>query len=103
MSIKVRTKKSKDGITVVSAMLRHPMETGRRIDPKTNKLIPVEHITEVSFDLNEETVMSAVIGGGISKNPFFSFYLQGAESEDILSVSWKDILGNTDSIKTILK
>lgn len=103
MSIKVRTKTTTEGVTVVSAMLRHPMETGRRKDPKTNEIIPVEHITEVSFDVNEENVMSAVLGGGISKNPFFSFYLQGTQSGDILSVSWVDILGNTDTIKTTLK
>lgn len=102
MSIKIRTK-TKDGVTIVSAMLRHKMETGRRKDPATGELIPVHHITEVTCELNGEMVMSAVIGAGISTNPFFSFYLHDTKVGDILILSWLDNLGNTDTIKTALK
>ncbi len=102
MSIKIRTK-TKAGITIVSAMLRHPMETGRRKDPDTEELIPVHHITEISCELNGENVMTAVIGAGISTNPFFSFYLNDTKADDILMLSWLDNLGNTDTIKTALK
>ncbi len=102
MSIKIRTK-TEGGITTVSAMLRHPMETGRRKDPETGDLIPIHHIREVSCDVNGETVMKAVVGAGISTNPFFSFHLTDAKPGDILTLSWLDNLDNTDSIKTAIK
>lgn len=69
-SIKIRTKTT-NGITTVSVMMRHPMETGRRKDPETGEVIPMQHIQQVTCQLNGETVMSAVIGAGISTNPFF--------------------------------
>ncbi len=102
MSIKIRTK-TENGITTVSAMLRHPMETGRRKDPGTGELIPTHHIREVSCNVNGETVMTAVVGAGISTNPFFSFHLSDAKVGDILTLSWLDNLGNIDSIKTAIK
>ena len=42
-SIKVRAK-VKDGITVVKALITHPMETGLRKDKKTGKKIPAHFI-----------------------------------------------------------
>ena len=102
MSIKIRTK-IEDGITTVSAMLRHPMETGRRKGQETGELIPIHHIREVSCEVNGESVMTAVIGTGISTNPFFSFHLSDVKVGDILTLTWLDNLGNTDSIKTVIK
>ncbi len=102
MSIKIRTK-TEAGITTVSAMLRHPMETGRRKDPKTGEVVPIHHVREVSCYVNGETVMAAVVGAGISTNPFFSFHLADVKAGDILTLTWLDNLGNTDSIKTAIK
>ncbi len=102
MAIKIRTR-TKDGIIIVSAMLRHPMETGRRKNPETGEPIPVHHITEVCCEVNGKTAMTAVVGAGISTNPFFSFHLHDIKIGDILSLTWLDNLGNTDSIKTAIK
>ncbi len=102
MSIKIRTR-IENGITTVSAMIRHPMETGRRQDPETGEVIPIHHIREVNCEVNGETVMHAIVGTGISKNPFFSFHLHDVKAGDILTLTWLDNLGNTDSIKTIIK
>lgn len=101
-SIKIRTKTT-NGITTVSVMMRHPMETGRRKDPETGEVIPMQHIQQVTCQLNGETVMSAVIGAGISTNPFFSFNLQDAKAGDILELGWHDNLDNSDRIKTVIK
>jgi len=102
MTIKIRTK-TEDGVTTVSTMLRHPMETGRRKDEETGEVIPIHHIREVSCEVNGENVMTAVIGTGISKNPFFSFHISNAKVGDILTLTWLDNLGNTDNIKTAIK
>lgn len=102
MSIKVRTKTEK-GITTVSTMIRHPMETGRRKDPETDDTIPTHHIQEISCTLNGELVMSAVTGAGISTNPYFSFHLSDTKPDDTLTLTWLDNLGNTDTFKTRIK
>ena len=102
MSIKIRTK-TENGMTTVSAMIRHPMETGRRKDPDTGGIIPIHHIREVRCELNGEMVMTAVSGTGISTNPFFSFHLSTAKAGDILTLTWLDNLGKSDSFKTAIK
>ncbi len=100
--IKVRTK-TKDRITTVSAMIRHPMETGRRKDPETGVIIPIHHIQEVTCLLNDETVMTTVMGTGISKNPFIAFHIEDVDKGDILTLSWVDNLGESDSIKVVIE
>lgn len=102
MAIKIRAK-TENGITTVSAMMRHPQETGRRKNPDTGEIIPIHFIREVRCELNGEPVMTAVTGTGISKNPFFSFHIKDARPGDILTLKWLDNLGNTDSIKTSIK
>lgn len=101
MGIKIRTK-TEDGITTVSVRMPHPMETGRRHD-ESGSVLPIHHIRELSCMINDEVVVSAVIGTGISTNPYFSFHLTDANVGDILTLTWLDNLGNTDSIKTALK
>lgn len=94
-SIKIRAKERK-GVVTVKALMNHPMETGLRKDKKTGKLIPAHHITEVSGKAGDKTVLSAVWGGAISKNPYLSFKFSGSKG-DSLTLSWVDNKGNSDS------
>lgn len=94
-SIKIRAKESK-GVVTVKALMNHPMETGLRKNQKTGKLIPAHHITEVMAKDGDATVMSAVWGGAISKNPYLSFKFKGSKGGD-LTLSWVDNQGNSDS------
>lgn len=94
-SIKLRAKASK-GVVTVKALMNHPMETGLRKDKKTGKLIPAHHIQEVMAKSGDKTVLSAVWGGAISKNPYLSFEYKGAKG-DSLTVSWVDNQGGSDS------
>lgn len=100
-SIKVRAKARKGTVTV-KALMNHPMETGLRKDKKTGKLIPAHHIQEVSAKVGGTTVMDAVWGGAISKNPYLSFKYNGAKG-DSLTLSWVDNKGNSDSITAKVK
>ncbi len=102
MTIKIRTK-TENGITTVGVIIRHSMETGRRKDPKTQNILPIHHIREVSCKLNDKLVMSAYVGTGISTNPFFSFHVEEAQPGDVLALTWLDNLGNTDTINTAIK
>ena len=94
-SIKLRAK-AKKGIVTVKALMSHPMETGLRKNKKTGKLIPAHHIQEVTAKAGDKTVMSAVWGGAISKNPYLSFKFSGSKGDSI-TLSWVDNKGNSDS------
>ena len=100
-SIKIRAK-AKQGIVTVKALMNHPMETGLRKDKKTGKLIPAHHIQEVMAKSGDATVMEAVWGGAISKNPYLSFKYKGAKGDD-LTLSWVDNKGNSDSVTAKVK
>jgi len=90
-SIKIRAKVS-GGVTTVKALIKHPMETGLRKDKKTGKLIPA-HFCEHK----DHTVMTALWGPAISKNPYLSFKFKGANKGDTLKLSWVDNKGDKDS------
>jgi sulfur-oxidizing protein SoxZ len=100
-SIKIRAKAQKGTVTV-KALMNHPMETGLRKNKKTGKLIPAHHITEVTAESGGKTVMTAVWGGAISKNPYLSFKYPGGKG-DSLTLSWIDNQGNSDSITDDVK
>ncbi|HHZ88745.1 MAG TPA: thiosulfate oxidation carrier complex protein SoxZ [Chromatiales bacterium] len=101
-SIKIRAK-NKSGVTTVKCLMTHPMETGSRKNKKTGKLIPAHFIQEVTADLNGTTVLTAHWGGGVSKNPYMSFKLNGAASGDSLKINWVDNQGNSESAEAKVK
>ncbi len=100
-SIKIRAK-AKKGTVTVKALMNHPMETGLRKNKKTGKMIPAHHIQEVTATSNDNSVMTAVWGGAISKNPYLSFKYNGAKG-DSLTLSWVDNQGNSDSVTANVK
>lgn len=97
--IKVKTKVS-GGVADIKSMMIHPMETGTRKDPETGELVPVHHITQVTFTHNGEVVLVVNCSTAVSKNPFFGFKLPGASVGDSLKVSWVDNLGESDELET---
>jgi sulfur-oxidizing protein SoxZ len=100
-SIKLRAK-AKKGIVTVKALMSHPMETGLRKNKKTGKIIPAHHIQEVTAKSGDKTVMTAVWGGAISKNPYLSFKFSGSKGDSI-TLSWVDNKGNSDSKTATVK
>ncbi|MES9889161.1 MAG: thiosulfate oxidation carrier complex protein SoxZ [Candidatus Sedimenticola sp. 6PFRAG1] len=95
-SIKIRAKE-KGGVVTVKALMTHPMETGGRKDKKTGKAIPAHFIQEVSCETGGKNVMSGLLSGGVSKNPYLSFKFTGAKKGDMLKLSWVDNTGKTAS------
>jgi sulfur-oxidizing protein SoxZ len=89
-----------DGVTTVKALVKHPMETGQRKDKKSGKLIPAHFIQEVVCEHNGNTVMTALWGAAVSKNPYLSFKFSGAKAGDTLKISWVDNKGESDSTET---
>lgn len=101
-NIKIKTKISGDVVEIKSLMI-HPMETGSRKDPESGELVPIHHITQLTFVHNEQVALIANLSTAISKNPYFSYKYRGAKAGDTLKVSWVDNLGGTDELETVLK
>ena len=95
-SIKARAKMS-DGVTTVKALVKHPMETGRRKEKGSDELIPIHYIQEVTCTYQGETVLTAEWGPTISKNPFLSFKFSGGAPGEVVELTWTDNKGESDS------
>jgi sulfur-oxidizing protein SoxZ len=95
-TIKARAKLKGD-VTEVKALMSHPMETGLRKDKKTGEVIPAHFIQEVVCKWKDQTVMTALWSGGVSKNPYIAFKFTGAAKGDTIELSWTDNKGESDS------
>ena len=100
--IKIRATAKSSG-TTVKALMSHPMETGNRKDKKTGKKIPAHFIQEVKCEHNGKTVLTALWGPAVSKNPYLSFKFSGGKAGDTLKISWVDNKGESDSAETKIR
>jgi sulfur-oxidizing protein SoxZ len=101
-SIKIRPK-VKDGVTTVKCLISHPMETGLRKDKKTGEMIPAHFIQEVVAEHNGKNVLTAMWGGGVSKNPYLSFKVKGGVKGDTIKIAWTDNTDKSDSKEAKVK
>ena len=81
-------------VTEVKVIISHPMETGRKKDD-FGVLIPAHFIQLVTATLNNKPVLEMQWGTGISKNPYLTFHVKGANVADKIVVTWFDNLGKT--------
>jgi len=91
----------KSGIVTVKALIKHPMETGRRKDQEGN-LISIHHISEIKVLVNGLKKMEGEWGTGISKNPYMSFKYLGKKGDKI-EIEILDNLNQEMSVETIVK
>jgi len=89
--------KARKGIIRLKSLIVHPMETGFR--KRKGKLIPANHIVKLEITNNGRVVVSADIGGSISKNPYFQFHFSG-KKDDLISLNYLDNMGKTGSMST---
>ena len=95
--------KLKDGITVVKALISHPMETGLRKNKQTGEPIPSHFIQGITCSHNGELKVSMGMGISVSANPFLQFELEGGATGDTLELTWKDNLGESGTATTRIK
>ena len=95
-TIKLKAKAANGEVTV-KALIKHPMETGRRKDKDTGELVPAHYINEVTCTHKGEPVLTTDWGPTISKNPFLSFTFTGGAAGEEIELSWKDNKGGTES------
>ena len=86
----------------VKCLMNHPMETGLRKDAKTGAVVPAHHITNVTATVNGATVLDAQWGGGISKNPYLAFKVNGAKKGDKVVVNWVDNTGDKNTAEAAI-
>jgi sulfur-oxidizing protein SoxZ len=94
-TIKIRAK-AEGGVAEVKALISHPMEAGGRKDKATGQPIEAHYITELAAELNGKSVMTALWGGGVSKNPYLAFKVK-AKAGDTVKLAWKDNKGESDA------
>ena len=99
--MKIRATMAGD-VADVKVLMNHPMETGQRKDAKTGKLVPALFIQEVVATLNGTPVITANMGGAVSKNPYLGFKVKGAKAGDKISVSWVDNTGDKNSAEATI-
>jgi sulfur-oxidizing protein SoxZ len=99
--IKIRTKQEGD-LTTVRMLITHPMETGRRRDELTGRIVPAHFIREVTIEHNRRTVANCELSTAVSKNPYISIRFRGGKPGDTIRVTWTDNLGNTESTESTI-
>ena len=104
MSSTIRLKtRTRDNITTVRAIIRHPMETGFRVDEDSGQLVPAHYIKLVTVKHNDQTILSCDWSRAVSKNPYLSFMFEGAKTGDKLELRWIDTHDKTDTVETLIK
>lgn len=92
MSMKIKTR-TKEDVTEILVALKHPMETGQSVDPKTKEKIPAHFIQKLTIALNGKTVADVSVGAAVSRDPLFAVAVKGAKNGDKVKVSWSDNKG----------
>ncbi|NNJ85183.1 MAG: thiosulfate oxidation carrier complex protein SoxZ [Gammaproteobacteria bacterium] len=89
--------------TQVTAILKHPMETGARKNPDTGELIPAHYITEVLAKHNDALVLTMYMGPSVSKDPKIKFRFKGGQEGDKITISWTDNKGESSTSDSKIK
>jgi sulfur-oxidizing protein SoxZ len=84
----------------VRLLIRHPMETGFRLD-EVGRPIPQNVIKELTCHYNGVEVFRAELFPGVAANPYLSFFTV-AEASGELEVRWTDDAGVTESERTAI-
>jgi|DEB0MinimDraft_4_1074332.scaffolds.fasta_scaffold22895_2 sulfur-oxidizing protein SoxZ len=94
-SIKLKPR-ARNGNIDIKLLIKHPMETGLR--KSKGKLVPANHITDMTVAVNGTTVMKADIGSAVSKDPYFKFSTPGNKGDEV-TVSYNDNKGKSGTAK----
>ncbi len=101
MSIKIRMRgKSAGGVAEIKALIKHPMESGVRMDKKTGKPYPAKFIDTVEVAVNGVAAIDAQWSGAVSANPYLAVKVK-ANAGDEITLSLSDNTGEkgTHSLK----
>ena len=101
-TIRLKTK-IRDDVTTVRAIIRHPMETGFRIDNETGERVPQHYIKKVLVKHNAKIIFSCDWSRAISKNPYLSFMFENSKVGDKIEIAWFDTEGKNETLETLIQ
>lgn len=81
-----------NNVTELKIIILHPMRTGRG-KREDGQLLPAHFMQLMQVVLNGQVIVDAQTGTGISRNPYFTFYLKEVKAGDVIAVNWQDNLG----------
>ena len=87
-------------IIEIKALIRHPMETGYRVDPRGQPI--ARHIVQrftVAYD--GEEVFGMDLTQGVAANPFIAFSTIATQSGELV-FTWEDDLGEVITVRKSL-
>ena len=94
--VKVPKKAAKGDIITIKTLISHKMESGRRKNKKTGKLIPRKIINHFKVEFNGAEVFSANLEPSVSANPYVQFKAKVTES-GTFKFTWTDDDGSVYS------
>ncbi|MDH3635147.1 MAG: thiosulfate oxidation carrier complex protein SoxZ [Gammaproteobacteria bacterium] len=98
---RLKTEITDNGIRA-TCLIKHPMETGNRLDSDGNK-IPIHYVKYVKFSINGEHVGTLNLGPGVSADPYLSFEIADVKVGDTLALQWEDNRGESDAVERVVK
>ncbi len=101
-SIRMKTRLN-DGVATIRAIIRHPMETGFRVDEESQKIVPAHYIKTVTIYHNDTVIMSCNWSRAVSKNPYLSLMFEKAKAGDTVKISWVDNRDKTDAAEAMIQ
>ena len=101
MSIKIRMRgKSKGGVAEIKALIKHPMESGVRMNKKTGKPFPALFIDTVTITVNGAAAIDSQWSGAVSTNPYMAVQVKANPGDEIkLSLTDNSGASGEESLK----
>ena len=90
----------KGEIIDIKALIRHPMETGYRVD-SVGKPIPRHIVKRFTVTYAGEEVFSMDLTQGVAANPFIAFSTIATQTGDLI-FTWEDDLGDAVTVSKSL-
>lgn len=84
-------------ILEIKALIRHPMETGYRVD-NVGKPIPRHIVKRFSVTYDGEEVFAMDLTQGVAANPFFAFHTVATVSGELV-FSWEEDTGEVVTVR----
>jgi sulfur-oxidizing protein SoxZ len=100
--VKVPAEAKKGEVIEIKTLIPHKMETGRRKDSKTKKLIPRFIINKFVCTFNGKEVFSADLHPAVAANPYLAFFVKVEES-GTFEFTWTDDKGKTVKVTKKIK
>jgi len=92
----MRVRLAAGGRTSLRALIRHPMETGRRIGAD-GRVVPAHYIEHLEVRRNGAVLVDCVWSTGVSRNPYLSLSLANTRRGDEITLAWRDNRGGGDA------